>query len=123
MPVLLVLKPRTRLRKFLEGQLELMEKNGSTQGSVLKALLRQAVEGLGALDYGESHRCSCQALEMAHTMAPDRTLSESFKCRRSDMPISSSQISTRETMPQFALSLVLINRVVTHSEAGERANV
>ena len=53
MPVV-VLKPRTRLSKFLEGQLKLMERSKSSQGNVLKPLLRQAVEGLVALDYGES---------------------------------------------------------------------
>jgi hypothetical protein len=53
MPVV-VLKPRTRLRKFLEGQLELIGKSKSSEGNVLKRLLRHAVEGLVALDYGES---------------------------------------------------------------------
>ena len=53
MPVV-VPKPRTRLRMYLEGQLKLMEKSESFQGSVFKPLLRQAVEGLVALDYGES---------------------------------------------------------------------
>jgi hypothetical protein len=46
MPVV-VPKPRTSLRNFLEGHLKLMEKSESF-------LLRQAVEGLLALDYGES---------------------------------------------------------------------
>ena len=53
MPII-VLKPRARLRKFLEGQLELIEKTGSSEGNFLKPLLREAVEGLVALNYGES---------------------------------------------------------------------
>jgi len=45
---------RTRLRRFLENQLVSMEKGESNlQFSVLKPLLRQTVEGLEALDYGE----------------------------------------------------------------------
>ena len=122
MPVV-VLKPRTRLRKFLEGQLELMEKSKSSEGNVLKPLLRQAVEGLVALDYGESQPMFVPGDRNGSHDGTDRTPSENFKCRRSGMPISSSQISTRESMPRFALLLVLISRVVTHSEAGERANV
>jgi hypothetical protein len=52
--MLLIPKPRTRLRKFLEEQLKLIEKDESSQSNVLKPLLRTAVEGLVALDYGES---------------------------------------------------------------------
>jgi hypothetical protein len=52
MPIV-VLSPRMRLRKFLEEHLKFMESE-SFQGSVLKPLLRQAVEGLVALEYGES---------------------------------------------------------------------
>jgi hypothetical protein len=54
---LVVPKPRItriRLRNFLKGQLKSMEKSESNQGSVLKPLLQEAVEGLVALDYGES---------------------------------------------------------------------
>jgi hypothetical protein len=49
MPIV-VLKPRARLRKFLEEQLKVMEKSGSAEASIL----RVAVEGLVALDYGEA---------------------------------------------------------------------
>jgi hypothetical protein len=42
--------PRTRLRKYLEGQLKLMEKSEFSQ----RPLLQEVIEGLVALDYGES---------------------------------------------------------------------
>jgi hypothetical protein len=45
---------RTRFRWFLERQLTSIEKDESSpQSMVLEPLLRQAVEGLVALDYGE----------------------------------------------------------------------
>jgi hypothetical protein len=46
-------KPITRLRKFLEGQLALIEKSESPRMMGLKACLKAAVEGLHALKYGE----------------------------------------------------------------------
>ena len=42
--------PRKRFRKFLEQQLKLAEENGAPEA----ALLRAAIEGLVALNYGEA---------------------------------------------------------------------
>jgi hypothetical protein len=50
----LVDRPRTKLRKFLEKQLALIENSEVPQSGGLETLLRQAVEGLLALNYGES---------------------------------------------------------------------
>jgi len=52
MPIVVFAPTRIRLRKFLEEQIKLIEKGESSQ--VHKPLLRKAVEGLLALDYGES---------------------------------------------------------------------
>ena len=52
MPV--VIHPRTRLRKFLENELKSLKNNSSSEGARLQQLLRQAIEGLVALEYGES---------------------------------------------------------------------
>jgi hypothetical protein len=47
---LVIITPRDKLRNFLEGQLKLIGKSKSSEWDVL----RRAVEGLVALDYGES---------------------------------------------------------------------
>ena len=46
--------PRDRLRLFLEKQLHELEKSDSIDSLVRRPLLREAIDGLVALDYGET---------------------------------------------------------------------